>query len=163
MAKLPLEGIRVIDITLVWALPWAGLMLGDMGAEVIRVESIHHVPRLTRLTVRPAMRQAIERMIKSGTASYFMGAAYPNKELGEKTWERNAMFTSLHRSKLSVTMDLTRPKGMEMFKKLVKVSDIFTGPRVFHCLVPALNSELSSGERGGGESAFTPVRISRAC
>ena len=38
MARLPLEGIRIIDSTYVFALPYAGGLLADMGAEVIKVE-----------------------------------------------------------------------------------------------------------------------------
>ena len=37
MARLPLEGIRIIDSTYVFALPYAGGLLADMGAEVIKV------------------------------------------------------------------------------------------------------------------------------
>ena len=48
MAKLPLEGIRVLDITVIWAGPFATMLLADWGAEVIRVESRQHFQVATR-------------------------------------------------------------------------------------------------------------------
>ncbi len=48
MEKLPLEGIRVVAISVVWAGPFASSLLADWGAEVIRIESLHHFTLITR-------------------------------------------------------------------------------------------------------------------
>ena len=43
MAKSPFENLRVIDSTYVFAMPYAGGILGDMGAEVIKIEGPGHL------------------------------------------------------------------------------------------------------------------------
>ena len=48
MGKLPLEGVRVVDITVIYAGPFGTMNLADWGAEVIRVESTKHWQALTR-------------------------------------------------------------------------------------------------------------------
>jgi len=116
MAKLPLEGIRVLEIGIIWAAPFAGLILADLGAEVIKVESIHHIPPATRgYRIRPP------QVAMSGPT----GATYPNRETGERPYNRFSLFNVQHRNKYSMTVDLRKDKGKEVFKKLVAVSDVF--------------------------------------
>lgn len=118
MAPLPLEGIRVLDYTIVWAGPFASMMLADLGAEVIRVESTNFFPYCTRgLIARPP-----DALLKS--AGQMMGG-YPNKEAGERPWNRCSFFNHHARNKLSMTVDATKPEGKEIFKKLLKVSDVY--------------------------------------
>jgi len=81
MAKLPLEGIRVIDITVVWALPWTGAMLGELGAEVIRVESLQHYPRLTRGVIPRPTRELVE-MLRT------IAKGFPDTEPRDRPWKK---------------------------------------------------------------------------
>ncbi len=121
MAKLPLEGIRVASITPVWAGPFTEMLLADWGAEVIRVESLQYCPLGTR---GPGPRQpkfAIE--IVKGHYSAYLKEGYDDVE--GRPWNRSCMFNQHGRNKLACTMDLRRPKGREMFERLIGVSDIF--------------------------------------
>ncbi|MFC1824289.1 CaiB/BaiF CoA transferase family protein [Thermodesulfobacteriota bacterium] len=118
MSKLPLEGIRVAAVTVVWAGPFATQLLADWGAEVIRVETLHHFTPPTRgfPTIRPS-----KEMVRSRPT---WNTAYPDWDPGEKPWNRYAIFQAHARNKLSCTMDLRQPKGKELFKRLVAKSDI---------------------------------------
>ncbi len=106
MARLPLEGIRVIDLGIAWAGPHCTQILADMGAETIRIENPRNPD--TRGPAKPPPGA---------------GRMYPNKEPGEHPWNRNAMFNERHRNKYSLTLDLGHAKGKEVFKELVRISD----------------------------------------
>ncbi|GIX45986.1 MAG: hypothetical protein KatS3mg131_0197 [Candidatus Tectimicrobiota bacterium] len=117
MTTLPLSGIRVLDFTVVWAGPYATMMLADFGAEVIRVESLQHFPSTTRgLMPRPPAA-----LLASAT---HLLAGYPNWEPGARPWDRHPMFNCHARNKLSMTVDLTRPEGKEIVRRLVQCSDV---------------------------------------
>ena len=105
--KQPLENYRILDLSRIWAGPYCTKLLADMGAEVIKMESLS-VYDSHRGPVAPA------RGI----------AAYPDGEPGEEPWNRNGWFNCFHFSKYGVTLELTSPEGRAVFEKLVSISDV---------------------------------------
>ncbi len=124
--RLPLEGVRVIDMTLSWAGPSATALLGDLGAEVVRVESLQFFPVVTRGgVVRPESKKQMEEFANP------LYNGYVDFEPGERPWNRFANFNSINRNKLSMTADLRRAEGLEIFKKLLAISDIVVDNNAF--------------------------------
>ena len=103
MSRLPLEGIRVLDSTYVFALPYAGGLLADMGAQVIKVEGPGR-PDVTR------------------TGGY--SGVFPENDPGDDWWNRSSTYNLIHRGKQSLTLDLTDERGRDLFRQLVSVSDV---------------------------------------
>jgi crotonobetainyl-CoA:carnitine CoA-transferase CaiB-like acyl-CoA transferase len=114
---LPLDGIRVLDFSLVLAGPYATMMLADMGAQVIRVES----PRFFQASTRGFMPRPVAADLKDGT---LYGSGYPDTEPGERPWNRYAPFNSHERNKLGVTVDHGLPEGLDVIRRLVEISDV---------------------------------------
>lgn len=96
-----LEGIRVLDWTIFQQGPVASMILGDMGADVIKIEE-----RTGGDLGRGMMRVA--------------GAMVGGKEV-----QRNPYFEAGNRNKRSLTVDLRKEKGKEIIYKLVEKSDVF--------------------------------------
>jgi crotonobetainyl-CoA:carnitine CoA-transferase CaiB-like acyl-CoA transferase len=117
MGKLPLEGIRILDFTVVWAGPSATMLLADYGAEVIRVEPLRFFPSVT-----PGLMPYPDRKVTRTMPGY--GWAYPNREPGSRPWNRHPMFNPHARNKHGMTVDLSHPKGRELFTKAMSVSDV---------------------------------------
>lgn len=92
-AELPLAGIRVIDVATVIAAPYCATILGEFGADVLKVE-------------HPVGGDALRRF---GT---------PTNRGDTLTW------LSEGRNKKSVTIDLHRPEGVELFKQLIEQTDV---------------------------------------
>ncbi|WP_236234958.1 CaiB/BaiF CoA transferase family protein [Pseudomonas tohonis] len=95
-----LSHIRVLDLSRVLAGPWAGQILADLGAEVIKVE-------------RPG----------AGDDTRSWGPPYLKDADGRDTSEA-AYFLSANRNKQSVTIDFTQDEGQALVRKLAAESDI---------------------------------------
>ena len=117
MVPLPLAGVRVLELGVVLAGPQSGLLLGDLGAEVIRVESTEYFPPQTRgVFARPSDAQVRNSIPVAG--------GYPNREPGERPWNRFPWFNTHARNKLGMTVTLTKPHGREVLEGLLAVSDV---------------------------------------
>ena len=113
-ARLPLEGVRIVDMTLAWVGPFGTQLLADWGAEVIRVEPIGIFQYGTRATgILPADR-----------GLYDWASSYPDSIPGERHWNRNAVFQIHGRNKLSMTSNLPKPDIMDTYLHLVSISDV---------------------------------------
>jgi crotonobetainyl-CoA:carnitine CoA-transferase CaiB-like acyl-CoA transferase len=117
MTPKPLEGIRVIDLCVVWAGPFATMLLGDLGAEIIKPENPFVFQPMTRGAIARPPQMLLDR-------SHAWGGGMPQGVVGEKPWNYNPTFVSLYRNKKSFTVDLRQPEGMEALRKLVAVSDV---------------------------------------
>ena len=113
----PLEGVRVLDMTTVWAGPFATMLLADLGAEVIRVENPFVLPPTTKgYSPRPVIADL-------GLLGSMYGPIAPGRE--DRPWNRHAMNNSLCRNKRSVAIDTGREQGRELVLQLAEKCDVF--------------------------------------
>ena len=103
MDDAPLAGIRVIDLSRVFAMPFAASYLADLGAEVIKVDTCD-----TRFM----------------DTTRILNGPYPDNDPGELYWERGGTFQTLNRGKRSLTLDLRSEAAIEVLKRLVRLSDV---------------------------------------
>jgi crotonobetainyl-CoA:carnitine CoA-transferase CaiB-like acyl-CoA transferase len=100
MARLPLDNIRVLDLTRVLAGPFGSQVLADMGAEVIKIE-------------RPG----------AGDDARIFGEPYLRDADGTPTRE-NAFYMSVNRNKRSMALNIAAPKGQALIRELAKSCDV---------------------------------------
>jgi crotonobetainyl-CoA:carnitine CoA-transferase CaiB-like acyl-CoA transferase len=98
--KQPLEGIRILDCGIFHAGPGGSAILGDLGAEVIKVE-------------QPGQGDPIRSVMRIGSIPF------------EIPGKRNIFCEGANRNKKSVTLDLKSEKGREILHRLVRRSDVF--------------------------------------
>jgi len=92
-----------VDLSRVFAMPYVGAYLADMGAEVIKIDT-HHAAFIdtTRTITGP----------------------YPDNDPGKEFWNRAGTFQALNRGKRSLTLDLRSEDGMGVLLDLISASDV---------------------------------------
>lgn len=96
----PLKGVRVLDMSRILAGPSATQILGDLGADIIKIE-------------KPG----------AGDDTRKWGPPFLKNKDGMETTE-SAYYLSANRNKKSITLDFTQPEGLTILKKLLATSDI---------------------------------------
>ena len=100
MAEGALAGLRVLDLSRVLAGPWASQLLGDLGADVIKVE-------------KPG----------SGDDTRGWGPPWLADGTGQPTTDA-AYFLCTNRNKRSLSVDITQPAGQEIVRELAAQADV---------------------------------------
>ena len=117
MARLPLQGIRAVNMSVVWAGPYAAWMVGSLGAEMIHIDNPHHRPDWGRgFTMWPAPGEM---------RSQIGGGGYVNRDVGDDPWNRYYWWTRYGWNQKACSINLGSPEGVEVFKRLIAVSDVF--------------------------------------
>jgi len=99
MAEPPLKGVRVVELARILAGPWAGQLLADLGADVIKVESPD-----------------------GGDDTRKWGPPFVMSHDGENL--SAAYYHSCNRGKRSIAIDFSTPEGAETIRRLVATSDV---------------------------------------
>ena len=103
MTQAPLRNIRVLDLSRVFAMPFAGANLADLGAEVIKIDTCQAQFMDTTRTIT---------------------GPFPDNQPGELWWEQGGTFQMLNRGKRSLTLDLRSGESQAIIKDLVRVCDV---------------------------------------
>lgn len=104
MAEGPLRGIRILDLTHVWAGPLGTRILSDLGAEMVKIEAPYG--------------RGPQKAVYTPIGGWIGG------EAGSEPWNSNAIFVKLARNSRSVCIDLKSKAGRETLLKLVQVADV---------------------------------------
>ncbi|MFN0145317.1 MAG: CoA transferase [Dehalococcoidia bacterium] len=98
-SRLPLSGIRVLELGTAWAAPCGTKILADLGADVLKIESPSH-PDNARV------------------------GPYADDELTDRFYDRSPAYLIANTSKAHLALELSTPQGQEIFKRLVAGADV---------------------------------------
>ncbi len=105
----PLADVTVLDLSMVWAGPYATKLLADMGARVIKLEVNSHLDSVRgQVLVEPDSPIGV----------------YPADGPGDEPWNRSGYFNKLNRNKLGLCMNILEPLGRTVFMELAAMADV---------------------------------------
>ena len=131
--RLPLQGLRVLDFTAAWAGPMAARALAFLGAEIIKIEN--------------GERLDSWRGPPTGMSD---AASYPDRQGGERPYDRNALFNTQNHDKLSISLNLKDPRAQAIAKRLAQTSDVVLSNFSPHALTKlGLGYEVLSRDNPG--------------
>ncbi len=101
-AARPLAGMRVLDFGWVWSAPWVSTMLGELGAQVIKVEHAK----------RPDNLRMSGRVVRDG------------RVVEGSSKEMSPMYHQVNHGKLGITLNAKEPRAVELLKRLAATCDL---------------------------------------
>jgi crotonobetainyl-CoA:carnitine CoA-transferase CaiB-like acyl-CoA transferase len=151
MSALPLSGIKILDLTRVLAGPLSAQMLGDLGAEVIKIE-------------RPG----------TGDDARAFGPPYLEDPAGKEN-NNNSFYLCANRNKKSVTVNIAKAEGQQIIRELARTVDVMMenykvgdlkrygldydsireiNPRIIYCSVTGFGQSGPYAPRAGYDAIF---------
>src|SRR5215213_3054820 len=148
----PLAGLRVLDLSRILAAPFATQLLGDLGADVIKVE-------------RPRV----------GDDARQYGPPFLDEPGGSQIPTESGFYLSANRNKRSITIDHSSPSGADLIRELAAVSDVLVenyragvldkyglgyralqavNPRLVYCSVTGFGQDGPYADRAGYDGVF---------
>ena len=147
MSKQALEGIKVLDLSRVLAGPWSTQILADFGADVLKVE-----------------------LPGKGDDTRAWGPPFLKLEDGSEDPQESAYYLSANRNKRSAAIDLAKPEGAALIRRLAAEADILVenfkvgglkkygldyasiaaiNPRIVYCSITGFGQTGPYKDRGG--------------
>lgn len=106
-STLPLDGVRVLDVTSAWAGPMATRLLASLGADVVKLEGPGRPDSWRGEPHNPPSLHP-----------------YPDRDPGDRPFDRHAWFNSQNQDKRSLVLDTKSDRGLELARRVVEHSDV---------------------------------------
>ncbi len=123
MVEGMLSGVRVVEFGYAWAGPLVGRTMGDLGADVIKVEQDN--ARGGPVPDDPVLRAALDNWRRGEQVEPTLRASvYPEGQPGSEPWNRSGIYNKHNRNKRGLCANLKTPSGKRIWRRLVEESDV---------------------------------------